>query len=99
MDSHDSIPVTVTKAKVPFLTIELYKQYLDRFHEIYPLFDKNVAITQVPRAGVKCHHWDISVNSILHRNRSLFTVTYQEINKNDGTFQEVSTVEPVYEYP
>ena len=25
MDTHDGIPVTVTKAKVPFLTVNLYK--------------------------------------------------------------------------
>ena len=31
LDSHDNVPVTVTKAKVPFLTVNLYKQFLASF--------------------------------------------------------------------
>ena len=32
LDYHDDIPVTVTKAKVPFLTISLYERFLESFH-------------------------------------------------------------------
>ena len=79
MDTHDNVPVTVTKAKVPFLTVQLYKQFLESFHQQYPLFDSSVAITQLPsfeNNRLKCWHWDISMNSRLQRNRSLLTLTY-----------------------
>ena len=33
LDTHDNIPVTVTKAKIPFLTVALYKRYLNDFHQ------------------------------------------------------------------
>jgi hypothetical protein len=32
LDKHEGIPVNVTKAKVPFLTIALYRQYLATMH-------------------------------------------------------------------
>lgn len=34
MDLNDNgIPVTVTKAKVPYLTVNLYRSFLDSFHQ------------------------------------------------------------------
>ena len=33
LDKHEDTPVTVTKAKVPYLTVALYRQYLVTMHQ------------------------------------------------------------------
>ena len=94
MDVHDGVPYTITKAKIPFLTVDLYKRFLEYFHEQYALFDKNVVVTKLPsleQGQVPVLHWDINSNSLVHRNRSLFTLTFAERDANDDSYTEVST--------
>ena len=33
MGIHEGVPITVSKAKVPFLNVDLYKGFLANFHE------------------------------------------------------------------
>lgn len=83
MGTYEGVPVTITKAKVPFLNVALFKGYLERLHDMYTLFDKTIIVTRLQyketvdsNNGVYYNHWDIGVNSTFHRRRSVFTATY-----------------------
>ena len=89
------MPVTVTKAKVPFLNVDMYKGFLSGIQQQYNAFDKYVTVKRLPQGGDKSrlqyHYWDMKVSSRMSRDRGLFTVTYQDTDENTGSFVEITT--------